>query len=114
MRLRERDKRNVTLCDTGASGDRYSWRPGIPLRAVLRPGTSRVMTVLYGERAGRMLEMLYDGGHWLQVRQGLCVEVGSGASCDYRIVHVERHSGHQRAHLAWIPEELRDSAGDGV
>lgn len=107
MRLRERDKQDIILREAAGGGDRYSWRPGIPLRAVLRPGTSQVMMALYGERTARMLLMLYDGGHWLRERQGVCVEAGAQDSCDYRIVSVERWSGHQRAHLEWIPEDLR-------
>ena len=104
MRLRERDKQTVLLCEmTGMEDDVYTWGEATPIRAAVYPAGERLEAQVYGERTGETRLMLYDGSEALA--PGMGVSLGDGAP-QYRIVSVERWA-HQRAVLEGIPEGRR-------
>lgn len=107
MRLREVAKQPVTIRQPVDDENHYKWTGGEDIRAVIQPANSSVLYEVYGERAQRMLQMLYTGPSVLQERQGVCVGVAPDASCDYRIVSVENWIGVQRTVLELIPEAMR-------
>lgn len=107
MRLREADKRDVTLKPTGTPQDGvYTWGEGIAIRAVIRPLTGTIAAQMYGDKLSQTRLMLYEGPELLALGMGLCVEVPGEASCDYRITALEQWD-HWRATLEWIKEGLR-------
>ena len=104
MRLRERDKQTVLLCEmTGMEDDVYTWGEATPIRAAVYPAGERLEAQIHGERTGETRLMLYDGSTALA--PGMGVSLGDGAP-EYRIVSVERWA-HQRAVLEGIPEGRR-------
>ena len=108
MRLREREKQTVLLCEmTDMEDDVYTWGEATPIRAAVYPAGERLEAQVYGERTGETRLMLYDGPTALA--PGMGVSFGDGAP-QYRIVSVERWA-HQRAVLERIPEGRR---GGGV
>ena len=86
MRLSERDKRPVTIRQPVDDEDQYRWMGSEVIRTVVQPANSQTLAAIYGERAQRMLLMLYAGPFQLEERQGVCVCVPPDAPCDYRIV----------------------------
>ena len=109
MRLRERDKQTVLLCEmTGMDDDRYTWGAATPIRAAVYPFGERLQAQVYGERIGDIRLMLYDGPEALA--PGMGVSLGDGAP-QYRIASVERWA-HQRAVLERIPEGRRGGGAE--
>ena len=109
MRLRERDKQTVLLCEmTGMEDDVYTWGEATPIRAAVYPAGERLEAQVYGERTGETRLMLYDGS--MALAPGMGVSLGDGAP-QYRIVSVERWA-HQRAVLEGIPEGRRGSGAE--
>ena len=109
MRLRERDKQTVLLCEmTGMEDDVYTWGEATPIRAAVYPAGERIQAQVYGERAGETHLMLYDGPTALA--PGMGVSLGDGAP-QYRIISVERWA-HQRAVLDGIPEGRRGGGAE--
>ena len=109
MRLRERDKQTVLLCEmTGMEDDVYTWGEATPIRAAVYPAGERLEAQVYGERTGETRLMLYDGPTALA--PGMGVSLGDGAP-QYRIISVERWA-HQRAVLEGIPEGRRGGGAE--
>jgi hypothetical protein len=104
--IRERD-------ESPAREELYSYLPDAsPIEANLQPtgyadSRKQEQPRLWGEVPERALVMYYAGELSLTVGQGVCVEVGSEAPCDYRITGVEVWLGHRRVYLAFIPESRR-------
>lgn len=108
MRLREADKRPVTVKRPGAElDDLYTWGAGKEIRAVIQPLTGTAAAQIYGETRSQARLMLYDGPEKLEAGMGVCVDVDGGASCDYRIAEPPQVWSHQRAVLEWIKEGRR-------
>ena len=109
MRLRERDKQTVLLCEmTGMEDDVYTWGEATPIRAAVYPAGERLEAQIHGERTGETRLMLYDGSTVLA--PGMGVSLGDGVP-QYRIVSVERWA-HQRAVLEGIPEGRRGGGAE--
>ena len=109
MRLREREKQTVFLCEmTGMEDDVYTWGEATPIRAAVYPAGERLEAQIHGERTGETRLMLYDGSETLA--PGMGVSLGDGVP-QYRIVSVERWA-HQRAVLEGIPEGRRGSGAE--
>lgn len=108
MRLRERDKRDVTVAAcTGFDDDVYLFGEGETIRAGVFPNTRAIDAQIYGERVRETRLMLYDGADGKEVT----LEAGMGVSLDgdvpaYRIKSVEGRA-HQTAVLELIPEGRR-------
>ncbi|MBP3645486.1 MAG: hypothetical protein J6K55_03585 [Clostridia bacterium] len=105
MRLRERDKRDMTVVAcTGFDDDVYQWGQGWQIRAAEYPNTRMLDAKIYGDRVREMKLLLYD-------KKDVLLEVGMGVSMDgdtpaYRIISVARWD-HQSAVLEKIPEGRR-------
>ena len=106
MRLREADKRTVTVKPLLGDDDLYLWGDGQPIRAVIQPVQDQVSVQRYGDRVEKMRRMYAEGGSLIAVGMGVCLDVPGGASCDYRVISVEKWD-HIRATLEWIPEGRR-------
>jgi hypothetical protein len=106
MRLREADKRTVTVKSLLGDDEVYRWGEGRALRAVIQPVSDQVSVQRYGERISRMRMLFAERGSGLCVGMGVCVTVAPDASCDYRVIAVEDWD-HTRATLEWIPEGSR-------
>lgn len=107
MRLRERDKRSVTVFPwTGTDEDAYAWGEGTVIRAAVYPLGESLSAELFGDRAQDKKLLLCDGSTTLSV--GMGVSLGGGAP-DYRIVRLETWA-HMRAELERIPEGRRGDA----
>lgn len=106
MRLRERDKRKVTIWQPdGMDDDVYRWKEPQEVCVAIYPLSSATDARVYGERVSDMRLFLYDGQINLQVGMGVCVDADD--TCDYRIVSVQRWA-HARAVLEFIPEGRRE------
>lgn len=104
MRLRERDKRDVTLrACTGFDDDVYLWGDATPIRAAIYPNRRAIDAKVYGDKIVETRLLLYDGDVRLEV--GMGVSEGEGAPT-WRIKALEDW-GHQSAVLEWIPEARR-------
>lgn len=105
MRLRERDKRDMTVAAcTGFDDDVYVWGEQRPIRAAVYPLSRSIDAKIYGDKVRDMRRLLYDG-------EDVLLEVGMGVSLDgnapaWRIQSVERWD-HQSAVLELIPEGRR-------
>lgn len=109
MRLRERDKQTVLLCEmTGMEDDVYTWGEATPIRAAVYPAGERLDPQVCGERIGDMRLMLCDGPAALVPGMRVALE---GETPGYRIVSVERWA-HQRAVLERIPEGRRGGGAE--
>lgn len=106
MRLREADKRTVTIKPLLGDEDVYLWGDGQSIRAVIQPVQDQISVQRYGDRIERMRRMYTEAGIDLAVGMGVCLDVPGDASCDYRIVSVEQWD-HTRATLEYIPEGRR-------
>ena len=108
MRLRERDKRTMTVYapDAGAlSEDAYAWGESTMIRAAIYPAGRELDAQIYGERVRDMALLLYEGAAVLDVGMGVCVEAADGVP-EWRIIRVERWA-HVRATIERIPEGRR-------
>lgn len=104
MRLRERDKRDVTLrACTGFDDDVYLWGDATPISAAIYPNRRGIDAKVYGEKIEETRLLLYDGDVRLAV--GMGVSESEGAPM-WRIKSLEDW-GHQSAVLEWIPEARR-------
>ena len=108
MRLRERDKRGVTVSAcTGFDDDVYLFGRPQEIRAAIYPNERAIDAKLFGDKVRDMRLMLYDGTDGAGVK----LDVGMGVSLDggapmYRIKSVEGRA-HQTAVLELIPEGRR-------
>lgn len=108
MRLRERDKRTLTVfqpLDGALNEDAFAWGESHDIRAAIYPAGRELDAQVYGERIGEMRLMLYEGAMALDVGMGVCVEATDGVP-DYRIIRMEKWA-HTRATLERIPEGRR-------
>lgn len=106
MRLRERDKKDVTLhAFAGVEEDRYTYLAGEKLRAAVYPVSREGSAQVYGERIEETRVMLCDADVFVDVGMGVCVESTDGKP-DFRVISVEKWA-HTRAVLERIPEEKR-------
>ncbi|GHU74676.1 hypothetical protein AGMMS49992_16840 [Clostridia bacterium] len=120
MRLQLKDMRTVWLRDRAETVNvdnddgLYKWQDGAQgINVKLTPlnivnnfkqfSDSRE----YGEVSVETVNMYYPGRLRLQYGQGVCVHVGQGNSCDYRIFNVENWPGYQKAGLEYIAENMR-------
>ena len=104
MRLRERDKRDVTVrACTGFDDDVYVWGDATPIRAAIYPNGQHIDAKAYGDKIVEMRLMLYDGDVRLAV--GMGVSEGE-TKPKWRIKSLEDW-GHQSAVLEKIPEARR-------
>jgi hypothetical protein len=98
----------------------YSYLPGATaIQASLQPtgytdSRRQELPRLWGEYPEKALVMYCADETALTAGQGVCVDVGSDASCDYRITGVEVWPGHRRIYLAFIPESRRAGCGTAV
>lgn len=105
MRLRERDKQDMTIAAcTGFDDDEYGWGQRWPIRAAVYPNTSAIDAKVYGDKRRETKRLLYDGDE-------VKLEVGMGVSLDgktpaYRIVSAEDWD-HQACVIEMIPEGRR-------
>lgn len=104
MRLRERDKRDMTLrtC-TGFDDDVYLWGEAVPIRAAIYPNRREIDVKVYGDKIVDTRIMLYDGDEKLEVGMGVAED---GSVPMWRIKSVEGWD-HQTAVLELIPEGRR-------
>ena len=121
MRLREREKRTVTLKPPATPENKYlananlyrfDNEKAVQVRAVVQPLSGHTAAMIYGQTISQKLRMLYDGDETLAVGMGVCVEVATDAPCDYRIEDMPARwlapqHGHWNAVLAYIPPEKR-------
>lgn len=108
MRLRERDKRTLTLRtpkEGSLSEDVIEWGESRVIRAAIYPAGRELEAQVYGERISDMRLMLYEGAAKLEVGMGVCVDVTDDVP-DYRIIRIEQWA-HTRATLERIPEGRR-------
>ena len=106
MRLRERDKKTVTIhAFSGLEEDFYTYLPGKKLRAAVYPVSREGSAQVYGERIEEKRVMLCDADAFVDVGMGVCVESADGKP-DFRVISVEKWM-HTRAVLERIPEEKR-------
>lgn len=108
MRLREREKRDVTVSAcTGFDDDVYLWGKGETIRAGVFPNTRAIDVKIYGERVRETRLLLYDGadGKNVTLDAGMGVSLDGGAPA-YLIKSVEGRA-HQTAVLELIPEGSR-------
>ena len=108
MRLRERDKRTLTVFqpqESALSEDTFAWGESRAIRAAIYPAGRELDGQIYGERINDMRMMLYEGAMPLEVGMGVCVEATDGIP-DYRIIRIEKWA-HARATLERIPEGRR-------
>ena len=99
MRLREREKREVTIFDLAERGeDAYIWGAHRRIRAAVYPLGSGIDARVYGERIRQTRLMLYDGPEMLKAGMGVCVEKEEP---DYRVAALERWD-HWKATLEKI------------
>ena len=113
MRLRERDKRDVTVsARTGFDDDVYLWEKGETIRAGVFPNTRAIDAQIYGERVRETRLMLYDGedGKEIKLKAGMGVTL-DGDVPEYLIKSVEGRA-HQTAVLELIPEGRRGHGAD--
>ena len=104
MRLRERDKRAVTLYPfTGMDEDVYTWGKGQVVRAALYPAGTALASQVYGETVTDSRLMLSDGDVKLEVGIGVSLD---GGAPTLRIAALEAWS-HGRAQLEEIEEGRR-------
>lgn len=105
MRLRERDKREITLYNPlGMNDDIYMWKPQkTKIRAAVYPAGRSLDPKVYGDRITEMSLMLYDGDVALEVGMGVSLD---GALPAYHIRSMERWD-HTRAVLEMIPPGRR-------
>lgn len=104
MRLRERDKREVTVYLPADGGDdAYAWGAAVSLRAAIYPAGAKLTAQLCGDRLSEMALMLYDGDFRLETGMGVSED---GGTPQWRIVTLEGWK-HQRALLERIPEGRR-------
>lgn len=105
MRLRERDKRDMTVAAcTGFDDDVYRWGERCPIRAAVYPMGRSIDAQIYGDKVRDMRRLLYDG-------EDVLLEVGMGVSLDggapaWHIKYVESWD-HQSVVLELIPEGRR-------
>lgn len=108
MRLRERDKRVLTLRrpkEGALNEDVIDWDEETMIRAAIYPAGRELDAQVYGERISDMLLLLYEGAEALDVGMGVCVKTQDGIP-DYRIIRIEQWA-HTRATLERIPEGRR-------
>ena len=104
MRLRERDKRAITVYAwTGMDEDVYIWGESQSLRAAVYPHTETISPQVYGDCVKDKKLLLYDGDAELRAGMGVSLDGGVPA---YRIVSVERWT-HTRAVIEAIAEGRR-------
>lgn len=102
MRLRERDKQKVSIYPwLGERDDGYEWGEPQIIRAAVYPMGESVSTSAYGERIKDSRLMLYDGKEEIKVGMGISLD---GDQPAYRVINIERWSGHMRAVLERIAE----------
>lgn len=104
MRLRERDKRDVTLrACTGFDDDVYLWGEAVPIRAAIYTNRRAIDAKVYGDKIVETRLLLYDGDVRLEAGMGVSEDDGAPA---WRIKSLEPWS-HQAAVLELIPEGRR-------
>lgn len=94
-------KRTVVQDEEGGTIETFSETP-THFEAAIYPASGRVQAEVYGERLTYILNMLCDGSEDISEGDGICVNVGSEALPDYKVISIKYYTRHKEYELEKI------------